>query len=172
MADQRNPITLQPQKPAEALKAVGLRNQALAWLGAREKLTRPCGDLGWCLAWRVGEDAELRTLLEELADDADASANRVVVCETIANGLVRLGHVLWVAGYLIGPGRVSGASPFRFGDDRAVGVATVSQIGGELARAAVDLLRANNRYAACALIRQLVEVEYLAAAFAEEHDIR
>jgi hypothetical protein len=73
--------------------------------------------------------------------------------------------------YIIGPDRVSGDSPFRFGDDRAVGVATVAQIGGELATGAVDLLNATNRYAACALVRQLVEVEYLATAFAEEHEI-
>jgi hypothetical protein len=119
----------------------------------------------------VDEDAEVRKRLEELADDATASANRVDVCDTIATGLVRLGHVLWVGGYLVGPDRATGASPFRFGDDRAVGVATIVQIGGELASAAAALLRATNRYAASALIRQLVEVEYLAAAFAEEHEI-
>jgi hypothetical protein len=119
----------------------------------------------------VGEDAEVRKLLEDLADDTAASATRADVCDTIARGLVRLGHVLWVGGYVVGPDRASGTSPFRFGDDRAVGVATVAQIGGELSSAAVDLLKANNRYAASALIRQLVEVEYLAAAFADEHEI-
>lgn len=117
------------------------------------------------------EDAEVGKLLGELADDATASENRMDVCDTIARGLVRIGHVLWVAGSLIGPDRASRTSPFRFGDDRAVGVATVAQIGGELTSGAVALLRAHNRYAASALIRQLVEVEYLAAAFAEEHKI-
>jgi phage/plasmid primase-like uncharacterized protein len=47
-----------------------------------------------------------------------------------------------------------------------VGVATVAQISGELGAGAVALLEAGNNYAAAALIRQLVEVEYLASAFA------
>lgn len=51
-----------------------------------------------------------------------------------------------------------------------VGIATVAQIGGELARASIDLLRAGNRYAASALVRQLFEVEYLAHAFAGDHE--
>ncbi len=76
-----------------------------------------------------------------------------------------------MSGNLIGPDRKSGASPFRFGDDRTVGVATVAQIGGELSRAAADLLKAERLYAASALIRQLVEVEYLAHAFAHDHAV-
>lgn len=119
----------------------------------------------------VTDQTEIRGLLRELADDEAAGASRILVCETTGQALARLGNVLWAAGYIIGPDRVSGDSPFRFGDDRAVGVATVAQIGGELATGAVDLLKATNRYAACAPIRQLVEVEYLATAFAEEHEI-
>ena len=41
-----------------------------------------------------------------------------------------------------------------------------AQIGGELADGTIALLRAGQRYGAAALIRQLVEVEYLAAVFA------
>lgn len=117
------------------------------------------------------ERAEIKRMLDELGDDPAASAGRTLVCETIARALSRLGHVLWVTGYLIGSDRVSGASPFRFGDDRAVGVAIVAQMGGELASGAVSLLKATNQYAAAALTRQLVEVEYLACAFADQHDI-
>jgi len=71
---------------------------------------------------------------------------------------------------MFGPHRVSGESRHGFGDDRVVGVATLAQIGGELARGAVELLRAGNRYAAAALIRQLFEVEYLTHAFAGDHE--
>lgn len=76
-----------------------------------------------------------------------------------------------MSGNLIGPDRKSGASPFRFGDDRTVGVATVAQIGRELSGATVDLLQAGHLYAASALTRQLVEVEYLAHAFAHDHGV-
>lgn len=44
------------------------------------------------------------------------------------------------------------------------------QIAGELMAGAIALLRDENRYAAAALVRQLVEVEYLAWAFAEDEE--
>jgi hypothetical protein len=50
-----------------------------------------------------------------------------------------------------------------------VGLATVAQIAGELITGAVTLLGGHNVYGAAALVRQIVEVEYLAWAFAEEH---
>jgi hypothetical protein len=115
--------------------------------------------------------AEISRLLDELADDGEAKASRVRVCEEIADALARLGQLLWLSGAIVGDDRVTGASPFGFGDDRTVGLSAVCQIGGELASGAVVLLKADNRYAANALIRQLVEVEYLADAFAEEHEI-
>jgi hypothetical protein len=115
--------------------------------------------------------AEISRLLDELADDAEASASRIRVCEEIADALARLGKLLWLSGALSGTDRITGTSPFGFGDDRMVGLATICQIGGELGRGAVELLKADSRYAAAALVRQLVEVEYLADAFAEEHEI-
>jgi hypothetical protein len=78
--------------------------------------------------------------------------------------------MLWVSGALIGPDRVEGASPWDFGDDGVVGVAVVAQTGGELASGAIALLKDGNRYASAALTRQLLEVEYLAHAFAEDHE--
>ncbi len=56
------------------------------------------------------------------------------------------------------------------GEDIA-GLATLCLVGAELARGAGDLLDKGNRYGAQALIRQLVEVEYLASAFAEKDEI-
>ncbi len=78
------------------------------------------------------------------------------------------GHTLWHAGYIVGPDRANGASPFEYGSDAVVGIATALQIGGQLVEGAVTLLTAGNRYAAMALIRQLVEVEYVGWAFAED----
>jgi len=51
-----------------------------------------------------------------------------------------------------------------------VGLATVLQIAGELLSGSLLLFREDNRYAGAALVRQLVEVEYLAWAFAEDEE--
>jgi len=63
--------------------------------------------------------------------------------------------------------RYDGAPASDVGQDDMEGLATVVAIAGSLVSACADLLRAGNQYAAWALIRQLVEVEYLAWAFAE-----
>lgn len=111
-------------------------------------------------------DDQVRQLLRDLIENEAAVASRVSACDAVAGGLAQVGLALWVSGAFIGGDRVSGESPFGFGQDRAVGIATVAQIGGELARGAVGLLGGGNRYAASALLRQLVEIEYLAHAFA------
>lgn len=110
---------------------------------------------------------ETRQQLASLAADPKTAAVRIATCNAIARALQGLGHTLWHAGYFIGRDRVDGISPFGFGSDATVGLATVTQIGGELARGAIALLTTGNRYAGAALIRQIVEVEYLASAFAE-----
>jgi hypothetical protein len=71
---------------------------------------------------------------------------------------------------MFGPDRAEGESPFEFGSDATVGLAAVLQIAGELVSGAITLLGEDNRYAAAALLRQLVEVEYLAWAFAEDEE--
>jgi hypothetical protein len=109
---------------------------------------------------------DVRNLVARLAADESANAVRAALCEQIVGALQRLGHVLWIGGYFIGGDRVAGTSPFGFGSDAVVGLATVVQIAGELGRGAVALLGEDNRYAASALLRQIVEIEYLAAAFA------
>jgi hypothetical protein len=114
---------------------------------------------------------DIAQLLEELGEDQSATISRINACKTMSQGLVRIGSLLWLCGYFVGPDRASGSSPYNFGDDSLVGIATVSQIGGELATGAVTLLEAENRYAASCLARQLVEVEYLACAFAAEDSV-
>jgi hypothetical protein len=116
-------------------------------------------------------DESVSRMLDELADDPTAIASRLAVCQAVAAALSRVGHVFWLTGYLVGPDRKSGVSRFKFGNDGAVGLATVAQIGGELAKGAVQLLQAENLYAASALTRQLVEVEYLVKAFESENEV-
>jgi len=101
--------------------------------------------------------------------DEDGRTSRVSCCSDLAAAMTKLGQILWAGGWMIGSDRVSGDSPFRFGSDATVGLATVAQVGGELLNGIGVLLPPGNRYAAMALVRQLVEVEYLAWAFAQNH---
>ncbi|MDQ3571456.1 MAG: hypothetical protein M3383_01185 [Actinomycetota bacterium] len=127
--------------------------------------------------FELPEDApkELRDdpagVLRELAERDSAQPERRCACDVYAETLAEIGQLLWVTGSLLGPDRPEGTSPFGFGDDDIVGLATVCQIGAELARGAIDLLEDGNVYASQALVRQLVEVEYLALAFAKEDSI-
>jgi hypothetical protein len=112
----------------------------------------------------------LRDALEAAARDEAGAKARKQFGECLAATLRAGGQVLWIGGAMIGPDRAEGQSPFDFGSDATVGLATVMQIAGELVSGAVLLLGEGNRYAAAALIRQLVEVEYLAWAFAEDEE--
>jgi hypothetical protein len=117
----------------------------------------------------VTED-EARDAVENAAEDPAGRTAREAVCRTLANTLRETGSLLWVLGYMIGPERREEQSPFGFGRDATVGLALVVQTGGELLAGAVTLLEADNLYGAAALLRQLVEVEYLAWAFSEDDE--
>lgn len=102
-----------------------------------------------------------------LAEDEADQEVRASICRIYADALARIGDSLWIGGAVFGLDRRDGESPFGFGDDDIVGLATVCQIGGELGSGATDLFEAGNRYAGSALVRQLLEVGYLVSAFAE-----
>jgi hypothetical protein len=110
----------------------------------------------------------LKALIDGAANDDAGRSTRDNVCRTLTSAFRSVGKTLWVGGYIIGPDRVGGQSPFKFGSDATVGLATVAQVAGELCGGAVTLLDQDNTYGALALIRQLVEVEYLAWALAED----
>jgi hypothetical protein len=109
-------------------------------------------------------------MLEEAERDESSCAAREQLCRTLAETLRAVGHQLWHCGFVIGGDRVERKSPFGFGDDALVGVATVTQVAGELTAGAIVLLDDGNPYAAAALVRQLVEVEQLLWAFAEDRE--
>jgi hypothetical protein len=113
-----------------------------------------------------GADNARKEIFELAEDGADQEA-RARMCGLYADSLARIGGLLWVGGAILGPDRRDGASPFGFGDDDVVGLAAVCQMGGELARGAVDLFEAGNLYAGSTLVRQLLEIGYLVSAFAE-----
>lgn len=90
----------------------------------------------------------------QLADD-DAQAGRERYCRTTANALDSSGAILDLAGSVLG-------------DESAQALGLVARIGAALAQGAVAVLSASNAYAAAALIRQLVEVEYLLWTFDDD----
>jgi hypothetical protein len=114
------------------------------------------------------DEAAVRTMLEEAERDDVGMLVRAEVCRALASSLRTAGETMWVGGYLIGDDRPARRSPFGFGSDAAVGLATVVQVAGELIGGAVTLMEKSNLYAGLALLRQIVEVEYLAWAFAED----
>jgi hypothetical protein len=77
---------------------------------------------------------------------------------------------LWLAGHMIGPDRANKVSPYQFGSDAVVGLATIAQLAGQLCRGMTALLEIGSLYSAAALLRQIVETEYIAWAFAEDED--
>lgn len=67
-------------------------------------------------------------------------------------------------GHIVRPDRVAGLSPFGHGSDETVAVSILLQIAAQLVSASADLFGDGRSYAAAALVRQVVEVEYLAWA--------
>ncbi|MEZ2390697.1 hypothetical protein AB6813_14360 [bacterium RCC_150] len=118
---------------------------------------------------RQPDDAMREPALEALNDKHAAKA-RADAARALGDAMRDAGHALWHLGYFVGSDRAPGRSSGGFGSDLTVGIATGLQVGAELIAGAAALLDLGNRYAAMALVRQLVEVEYLAWAFAEDRD--
>ncbi|QMV19938.1 hypothetical protein GOB94_15555 [Granulicella sp. 5B5] len=77
----------------------------------------------------------------------------------------KVGDTLHVVGYIAGTDRKTGVSPFGYGSDETVAVSMLLRIASELTGASAELFTTSRCYAASALLRQMVEVEYLAWAF-------
>lgn len=105
-----------------------------------------------------------------LVGDEDAAAAREQYCETVASALENVASWLAVDAW-IGSGDVpdtSVADPAPADPSRRrsfVAAGLVAQISSELVSGALLLLRNDNEYATAALIRQLIECEYLFRAF-------
>ncbi len=113
---------------------------------------------------------EARTLVSEAANSPTGRAAREGLCRALAETFRASGKVLWTFGYILGADRRNGESPFGFGSDATVGLAVVVEIAGELLSGAVTLFTERNLYSGAALLRQIVEVEYLTWAFAEDEE--
>ncbi len=83
-----------------------------------------------------------------------------------AHVFLHAGRLLEVDGVLLGKDRIEGTSPFGNGSDEVAGVALLLQISSQIISGSAMLFGSGQCYAAAALLRQIVEVEYLAWAFA------
>jgi len=96
------------------------------------------------------------------ASDSDLSKRRADLARYFANMFALAGDEL----NAIGEDRVDGTSPWGHGSDDTVGISVILRIASQLLSASTDLFMDGRTYAAAALTRQIVEVEYLAWAFA------
>lgn len=93
-----------------------------------------------------------------------SSIRKQLACFT-SETFASVGKLLHAGGHFIGVDRVEGHSPFGHGNDETVAVSMLLRIGSELVSGSNDLFSDGRHYAAAALLRQLVEIEYLAWAF-------
>lgn len=110
-----------------------------------------------------------RAAIQQAAVDPAGIAARTDYAKFTAKTFKRLGERLFVCGHILGPDRRDGISPFGHGDDAVVAVSMLLRIASEIVSGCADLVGSGRHYAGAALVRQLVEVEYLAWAF-EKND--
>lgn len=107
-----------------------------------------------------------RTLVDDDAQDA-----RERLCDQLNAALNDYGMKLFAAGNAIAGGPMKAQDP-EVKDllERIIGLSCVVQISGELGTACVGLLQAKQFYPSFALVRQIVECEYLCWAFSQDED--
>lgn len=110
-----------------------------------------------------------RDAIRQAAVDPVGIAARMDFAKFTAETFKDLGEKLFVCGHILGTDRRDGVSPFGHGDDAVVAVSMLLRIGSEIVSGCADLVGSGRYYAGAALVRQLVEVEYLAWAF-EKND--
>ena len=99
------------------------------------------------------------------ANDQDLSTCRYELAKFSSNQFAGAGGELHVLGHIIGSDRAEGRSPFGHGSDETVAISVLLRIASQLISSSADLFVDGREYAAAALLRQMVEIEYLAWAF-------
>ncbi len=114
------------------------------------------------------DDPEIRRwkeLARMAATDAAQIQARYHLAQTTAQTFSTVGGELHAIGHIVGTDRVRGVSKSGNGSDEVVAVSLLLRVAGQLVSASTDLFSDGRHYAAAALLRQLVEIEYLAWAF-------
>jgi hypothetical protein len=109
-----------------------------------------------------------RTQVREACLDQTAATARRDLCVAISSALARAGELLFISGSIIGGDRVAGISPLGYGDDAVVACGHAARTAASLCGGTTALLDMPNVYAANALVRQLIEVDYLVWCFAAD----
>ena len=109
-------------------------------------------------------------VIRRASGDPQLADLRTALGRLVGEVFANIGRELHVAGHIIGSDRLAGRSPWGHGSDEVVAVSMILRIAAQLVSASTDLIADGRRYAAAALTRQLVEVEYLAWAFEARDD--
>ena len=109
--------------------------------------------------------SEWADLVAKASADAGLVTMRAQLAKFTALSFTRAGEELHAIGNIFGTDRIDGTSPGKNGSDEIVAMSLLLRIGGQLTSASADLFADGRHYAAAALLRQLVEIEYLAWAF-------
>lgn len=108
--------------------------------------------------------ASITQRIRRVARDEALRRHRRELARFVSRLFSRTGQELHVAGHLLGSDRRNGVSPFGHGNDEVVAVSLLLRMGGQLIGASTELFSGGQHYAAAALLRQLVEIEYLSWA--------
>ena len=109
--------------------------------------------------------AQITDAIRAASTDAETALLRSELAHFTADIFNTVGEELQAVGHIFGTDRKNGLSPDGHGSDEIVAVGLLLRIAGQLISAANDLFSDGRHYAAAALLRQLVEIEYLAWAF-------
>jgi hypothetical protein len=86
----------------------------------------------------------------------------------MAEALATTARSLAIGGMLVGPDRADGTSRSGYGDARIVGLTVVTETAADLTASTISLLQSGHPYSAMALVRQIIEAEYLIWLFAAD----
>lgn len=106
----------------------------------------------------------MKAAAHEAAEDPALINLRRALAQFTAETFNQVGDEPHAIGHIFGPDRVNGHSPAGHGSDEIVAVSLLLRIGGQLTHSIADLFADGRQYAAAALLRQIVEIEYLAWA--------
>jgi hypothetical protein len=110
-------------------------------------------------------------LFKEAVTDEEAQGARVRLCYLLNDALNDYGIKLFVTGNAIAGGPTKAQDPeVKDMLERMIGLSCIVQIAGELGVTCVKLVETDQFYASFALVRQIVECEYLCRAFAQDQD--
>ena len=111
------------------------------------------------------ERARIAALVRASAADLEQRRVRSELATYAAIVFAESGKRLRVGPYVFRTDRVDGKSPVNSDNDEAVAISVLLLIASQLISASAELLVGGRPYAGAALLRQVVEVEYLAWAF-------